>query len=78
MNKFQRHFKSLPETEASFSRVPPMGVTVITQGDGWVRGVTRMPNPGVSQIPKGVSLDTLKGLNIRHMDINLDPIEPNS
>lgn len=76
MNKFQRHIKSLPESGPSFQQ--PAGVTVITKGDGWVRGVTRMSYPQIQQIPKGTPLDELKGLNIRHMDITVGCIETHS
>jgi len=71
MNKFQRHFKSLPETEASFQSPAPVGVTVVTHGDGWVRGVTRMPYPNVQQISRK-DLSDLKGANIKHLSITLD------
>ena len=72
MNKFQRHIRSLPESGPSFQQAAPLGVTVITQGDGWVRGVTRHADPNPQQIPRGsLDLTALRGLNVRHIDINL-------
>lgn len=76
MNKFQKHLKSLPESGASFQQAPqhtPLGVTVITQGDGWVHGVTRMANPQIQQISrKDLALAKLNGVNVRRLSINLD------
>lgn len=76
MNRFQKHIKAMPESGPSFQQVPehyPLGVTVITQGDGWVKGVTRMANPNIQQISrKDLALAELKGVNVRRFSIDLD------
>ena len=72
MNKFQQHIKSLPESGPSFQQATPLGVTVITKGDGWVRGVTRQTYSQVQQIPRAdLDLSALSGMKVRHLDINL-------
>lgn len=76
MNKFQRHIKAMPESSPSFQQAPanpPLGVTVITQGDGWVHGVTRVANPQIQQISrKDLALAELNGVNVRRFSIDLD------
>lgn len=74
MNRFQQHIKNMPESESPYltRRVAPESQTVVTHSNGITRGVTRMSYPQLQQIPRvNLDLTALRGLKVRHIDINL-------